>query len=101
MWFFSQEIRYAERSKGWPALRKKHLSRQPYCQACGSYIKPEVHHIVPVHLDQSLELDPKNLITLCNKYCHFIVGHLMNYKSWNKNVIEDAEVYYNKIKYRP
>jgi hypothetical protein len=48
-----------------------------------------------------LELEPSNLITLCDKYCHFVFGHLMNYKSWNKNIIEDAEVYYNSVRSRP
>ena len=66
--------------------------------ACGSCKKPEVHHIVPVHLAPQLELDPENLITLCDKYCHFIFGHLMNYKSWNVDVLEDSKAYLQKIK---
>ena len=101
MWPFSKKVRYATRSPGWSKLRNEHIEKQPYCQACGSYKRPEVHHIVPVHVDPSKELDPDNLITLCDKYCHFIFGHLMNYKSWNVNVIEDSKVYYNKIKKKP
>jgi 5-methylcytosine-specific restriction enzyme A len=101
MWLFNKEIRYAARSKEWPALRKKHLDKQPCCQACGSCLKPEVHHIVPVHLDPSRELDPDNLITLCDKYCHFVFGHLMNYRSWNTDIIKDAKVYNDKLKNRP
>jgi 5-methylcytosine-specific restriction endonuclease McrA len=69
--------------------------------ACGSCKKPEVHHIVPVHLAPELELDPENLITLCDKYCHFIFGHLMNYKSWNVDVLEDSKTYLKKIKDKP
>jgi hypothetical protein len=101
MWFFNKEIRFAKRSKDWPALRQKHLSEQPCCAACGSCLKPEVHHIVPVHLDPSRELDPDNLITLCDKYCHFVFGHLMNYRSWNIDIIKDAKVYNDKLKNRP
>jgi len=102
MWpFSSKKIRYAVRSPGWAALRKEHIGRQPCCQACGSCKKPEVHHIVPVHLDPSKELDPDNLITLCDKYCHFVFGHFMNYKSWNKNVVRDAWWYLNQKKNRP
>lgn len=101
MWFLNREIRCAARSKDWPALRKKHLDKQPCCQACGSCLKPEVHHIVPVHLDPSRELDPDNLITLCDKYCHFVFGHLMNYKSWNIDIIKDAKVYNDKLKNKP
>lgn len=101
MWLFSSKIRYAKRSSKWPEVRSEHLREHPCCEACGSCLKPEVHHIVPVHLDPDLELDPGNLITLCDKYCHLIFGHLMNYKSYNKNVIKDSEVYYKKVKYRP
>lgn len=99
--FGSNKIRYAIRSPKWPSVRKKHLEKQPCCMACGSCKKPEVHHIVPVHLDQNRELDPSNLITLCDKYCHFIFGHFMNYKSWNADVVEDAKWYLNELKNKP
>lgn len=69
--------------------------------ACGSCKKPEVHHIVPVHLNPDLELDPENLITLCDKYCHFIFGHLMDYKSWNVDVVGDSAEYLQKIQNKP
>lgn len=98
---FKQEVRYASRSYKWPKVRKKHLEKQPCCAACGSCTRPEVHHITPVHLDPSKELDPDNLITLCDKYCHFIFGHFMNYHSWNPNVIEDAREYLNNKNNRP
>jgi 5-methylcytosine-specific restriction endonuclease McrA len=94
-------IRYAKRSPRWSTVRKEHLSQNSECAACGSTKDLEVHHIIPVHIDQDKELDPSNLITLCSKQCHFIFGHLMNYKSWNKDVIEDCRVYYNKIQSRP
>jgi hypothetical protein len=64
---------------------------------CGSSIKPEVHHIIPVHVDASKELDLNNLITLCDQYCHFIFGHLMNWELYNSNIIEDAKIFNNKI----
>ena len=92
---------YIQRSSQWPKIRKEHLNSQPCCAACGSCEKPEVHHIVPYHIDPSKELDPNNLITLCDKYCHFAIGHLMSYHSWNPQVIEDARVYNIKVKNRP
>ena len=98
---FKRELRYAARSSKWPALRKEHLKKQPCCQACGSDRKPEVHHIVPVHLDPSRELDPSNLITLCDKWCHFVFGHLLDYRSWNKDVVRDARHYLEKRRTRP
>jgi len=101
MWFFDKKIRYAVRSPKWPAVRKEHIKKQPCCMACGSCKKPEVHHIVPVHLDPSKELDPSNLITLCDKYCHFIFGHFMNYRSWNVNVVKDSSEYLESKSNRP
>lgn len=103
MWFWNKitEIRYAKRSSKWPSVRQNHLKKEPCCKCCGSCIKPEVHHIVPVHIDPSKELDPDNLITLCDKYCHFIFGHLMNWKSYNMNIEKDCINFYIKIQKRP
>jgi len=101
MWFFNKKIRGAYRSSKWPKLRKQHIEKFPNCQACGSDKKPEVHHIIPVHLEPSKELDPDNLITLCDKYCHFALGHFMNYQSWNVNIIEDAAKYLENIRNMP
>jgi 5-methylcytosine-specific restriction protein A len=81
------------RSPSWNKTRKEHLANFPECAACGRKDDLEVHHIVPYHVDSSRELDPNNLITLCDKYCHFIFGHLMDWKSWNVNVLEDSNTY--------
>lgn len=94
-------VRYAYRSPKWSTVRKKHLEKNNYCAACGSTKKLEVHHIKPVHKHPELELDPDNLITLCADPCHIIFGHLMNFKSWNIDVINDCAVYYNKVVDRP
>lgn len=101
MWNFFKKNKFSDRSSKWPSLRKKHLKKQPCCMACSSCKKPEVHHIIPVSIDPSKELDESNLITLCDKYCHFIFGHLMNWKSYNSNVVKDAHQFYIKIKGRP
>lgn len=101
MFNFLKKIRFATRSPKWATVRKKHLSTNPNCTACGSGKKLEVHHIKPVHLFQDLELESDNLITLCADPCHLLFGRLMNFRSWNKEVIEDCSVYYNKIRNRP
>lgn len=88
------------RSSKWNSLRKQHLIKQPSCQACGSSKKLQVHHIDPVQNNPEKELDPTNLVTLCSS-CHFVFGHLMDYKSWNINVIDDIKVYNIKIQNRP
>lgn len=91
---------YSSRSPKWRDIRAKHVERQPYCQGCGSRNNLEVHHIEPYHVNPNRELDPTNLITLCKK-CHLTFGHLMDYKSWNVDVIEDCRNYFSKIKKRP
>lgn len=105
MWhIFRQPIKFfvlGGRSSQWPKKRKQHLEKFPCCAVCGSYTKPEVHHIIPVHVDRSKELDDNNLITLCDKYCHFIFGHLMSWKSWNTNIVEEAARFSDIIKNRP
>ena len=65
--------------------------------------KLEVHHVRPFHLFPNLELDPANLLTLCETggNCHIMIGHLKNWKSYNLDVRKDAEVLLQKIKARP
>lgn len=96
-----KKIRFAERSPGWSKIRKQYLKNNPNCAACGRNKKLEVHHIVPVHLDPSRELDIENLITLCDDPCHFVFGHLMDYQSWNEEIISDCEKYLKKVRTRP
>lgn len=91
---------FSNRSAYWYKLRKKFLIANNSCAACGTRRKLQVHHIEPVHICPEKELDILNLITLC-KSCHFIFGHLMNWSSWNIDVLKDAEVYLNKVKNRP
>lgn len=85
------------RSSSWKRVRQEHLKSNPFCAACGRKDNLEVHHIIPYQIDPSKELDPNNLITLCGKYCHFVFGHFMDWKSWNENVINDS-INYSKNK---
>lgn len=96
----------SKRSDHWPKVRRQHLNANPVCAVCGGKKKLEVHHIKPFHLFPKLELDPTNLITLCeNKNdgvnCHLLFGHLGNFKSVNANVVEDASTWNKKIAERP
>jgi 5-methylcytosine-specific restriction enzyme A len=93
-------IFFSDRSPLWRKVRSEHIKQQPLCQACGSKKSLEVHHIEPYHLNLDRELDPANLITLC-KTCHFVFGHLMDYKSWNIDVVADSKIQYNKVTNRP
>jgi 5-methylcytosine-specific restriction protein A len=96
----------AARSSRWPTVRKKHLELHPTCEMCGGKEKAEVHHIRPFHLHPDLELDPKNLVMLCEAKkvganCHLLFGHLGNFKSWNVEVIANAREWAAKIENRP
>lgn len=101
MFSFIKQIRFATRSPKWTSVRKQHLKGNPACAACGRDKKLEVHHKIPVHINPEGELDPSNLVTLCADPCHIIFGHLMNFKSYNKDVIDDCAVYLNKVKNKP
>ena len=94
------------RSKEWPKVRKEHLKNNPVCACCGGTRKLEVHHIHPFHLKPELELDPTNLITLCEDassgiICHLCIGHLGSYKSFNEDVVSDSKILGGKLANRP
>jgi len=95
-----------KRSPQWPKVRTAHLAKHPACAVCGSIKTLEVHHIVPFNVDPTRELDPKNLITLCEAKsngvtCHQFFGHLGNYQSFNRSVVKDASKWSKKLKNRP
>ena len=101
MFDFLKKLRYAIRSLKWTNVRKEHLENHGTCAACGRDKKLEVHHVKPVHLFPELELDPSNLVTLCADPCHIVFGHLMNFKSWNIDVLIDSNSYLNKVNNKP
>jgi len=92
----------AKRSSKWPAVRKNHLKLNPICAVCGDTNKLEVHHIKPFHLHPELELEPTNLITMCESksygiICHLLIGHNGSYQKINPNVIDDAKAWHKKL----
>lgn len=95
----------AKRSAKWPKVRREHLEKHPACAVCGGKTAVEVHHIEPFHLKPELELDPNNLITLCESKkngvtCHLWFGHLGNYKCVNGEVGFDTRRWNEKLKKR-
>lgn len=93
----------AERSGRWPTVRAACLESHPACEACGCKDEAmNVHHVEPFEYAPERELDPTNLITLCNKHhCHLMIGHLGDYKAFNPNVRDDAARMLKRIKARP
>jgi 5-methylcytosine-specific restriction protein A len=92
------------RAGGWRTARTRHLEANPFCLACGAVKGLNVHHEKPFHLFPHLELDPDNLVTLCESpshNCHFFLGHLLDWRSWNVDVRKLAAMIRELIKGRP
>lgn len=96
----SPDVYGALRSHLWPGVRKEHLELFPACAGCGRLKQVQVHHVEPFHNRPELELSLKNLITLC-PICHFALGHLFSFLSWNKDVVGDCKWLLQKVKGRP
>ena len=100
--FFEEiSILSTPRSKDWKRLRDEHLKKRPTCAVCGNSKNVVPHHIIPFHIDPSKELDPSNLISLCegNTFnCHLFFGHFRNWSKHNPKVAEDASEWSKKIK---
>jgi len=90
------------RSPRWESTRRAFLAKWPQCAVCG-HDAPHVpgalnvHHVVPFEVARrvgrgDLELDERNLITLCEKgeNHHLVVGHLGDWRSWNPEVRADV-----------
>lgn len=90
------------RSSKWPRVRKTHLKDNPRCFVCNGKRALEVHHVKPFRISPELELDPHNLITLCNhRACHLMYGHLGSFRSWNPLVWVMAANMKKAIRGRP
>lgn len=83
------------RSPRWPAVRRAHLAKHPRCAACGRLSGAEVHHILPVSAPggKAAELDPSNLLTMCDdstRSCHFFLAHLLNWSAHDPDIARHA-----------
>jgi len=91
------------RSPKWTVVRNKHIKNNPECAACGGNDNLQVHHLKPFHMFPELELEPSNLITLCeevikdddlkNDNHHLMLGHNGDFKKNNKKVLRDINNY--------
>lgn len=69
--FVGRHGRQVTSTAAYKTLKRQAFIRDDFtCQECGEKSgKLECHHIIPVRLDESKELDVNNLITLCHS-CH-------------------------------
>ena len=89
------------RSDKWPAVERAFRYLHPSCAACDS-LDVQIHHVRPFHYcilagRHDLELDPRNLISLCEsekgltaQNHHLLLGHLDDFQSYNPSVRLDA-----------
>lgn len=94
-----------QRSTKWASVRQLFVKSHPKCMACGCRVLRllNVHHVRPFHLFPELELNPHNLITLCEGAgcnCHFAFGHLLNWRAYNLDVAADATRFHYAVKHR-
>ena len=80
------------RSPHWHAVEAAWLAKNGFCAACGCRVRLQVHHVRPYHLDPALELDLKNLLTLCMgpNECHLKIAHGGDWRSYAPDVRELA-----------
>ena len=88
------------RSPQWKTVRKNFLTNNSECAVCGGTNDLEAHHIFPFHLHPEEELNPANLITLCRQH-HYEWGHFFSWRSFNKDIVEDAKLFKSRVKNRP
>jgi hypothetical protein len=94
------EILSKPRSREWKKLRSEHIAKNPRCAVCGNTCNVVPHHIVPFHKDPAKELDPDNLISLCEGdtfNCHLFFGHFRNWCGYNPDVAEDARMWNERL----
>jgi 5-methylcytosine-specific restriction enzyme A len=94
----------ADRSSRWSHVRNEHIKKFPECAVCGKTENLTVHHKKPFHVFPELELEPTNLVTLCESagmHCHITFGHLGSFKSYNGSIEDDIKNWNLKVKNRP
>ena len=90
--FLGKTKSFKRRNSKWRKLRNNFL-KDACCAVCGGIDKLEAHHVVPFHEAPERELDPSNLLALCESKksginCHLFVGHLGDYKKANRSINE-------------
>lgn len=92
------------RHSQWPKVRAAWLKEHPACAACGNRAKADVqvHHLIPFHVAPKRELDPTNLITLCERgpcgiNCHLQIGHSGSWQTHNPKCLDDVERFRRQV----
>lgn len=97
--FISKILLGASRSPRWRQVRDDFIAKNPKCAVCGSKKNVVAHHKLPFHIFPERELDPTNLVTLCENTvnCHLTFGHLGSFLKYNKDVEADILIWNKKL----
>jgi 5-methylcytosine-specific restriction protein A len=89
----------ASRDPRWKPFRNNYLVNKR-CAICDSTENLELHHKKSFHDHPELELDPGNVVALCenpSRNCHFVFGHLMNWRLVNDD-IDNTIMYFQLLR---
>lgn len=84
------------RSPQWATVLKRELEANPTCRGCNRPAET-AHHVVPVGVDPTRELDPLNLVSVCVP-CHFVLCHGGD---WNTYVLDPRKLLRTRDRVRP
>ncbi len=90
-----------KRSEFWDDVQNAFLKTHPTCAVCDESKQLNVHHMFPFHFvvlagRPDLELDSRNLVTLCvnhERQHHLLLGHLDDFESYNPDVLPFIKKY--------
>jgi hypothetical protein len=94
----------SQRNKDWKKLRNYVVEKNKKCCVCGKTTNLVAHHKLPFHLYPEKELDEDNIIILCENRpvnCHYLFGHLMDWKKYNSNITEDIDIWSKRLEKTP
>lgn len=97
--YVSERAPAERRAPGWASLRNRFIAAHPRCAGCGAAASV-AHHVEPVSLNPSRELDAENLVPFCDR-CHLMIGHLGCWSSYNADAVADAAWWRAKLSRRP
>lgn len=95
----------ARRSSRWRRTRDQFLKGNR-CAVCGGKRSLIAHHEIPFYLAPDLELNPANLIPLCEAgrfgiNCHLLIGHLGNWRRFNVIARADVAFWHDRLILEP
>lgn len=91
------------RSSLWPKTKREFEKNNPkVCAICRKKKGVQLHHKKPFHLHPELELEPSNLVWLCENQkdisCHLIFGHFGNFKDkYNPRIDADIKLWNERL----